>query len=125
MNDMYKRMGDLRIGAESGLWARVYGGRISYDANNAYMKNSYWAAQVGMDKRLASGWHVGGAFGYNDGSATYRYGGKVIRNCTHWQPTQPGCRKTDSMWMSLLRWENFPISSLPTISTMHRHSEIM
>ena len=76
MNDMYKRMGDLRIGAESGLWARVYGGRISYDANNGYMKNSYWAAQVGIDKRLASGWHVGGAFGYNDGSATYRYGGK-------------------------------------------------
>ena len=76
MNDMYKRMGDLRIGAESGLWARAYGGRISYDANNAYMKNSYWAAQVGIDKRLASGWHVGGAFGYNDGSATYRYGGK-------------------------------------------------
>ena len=76
MNDMYKRMGDLRIGAENGLWARVYGGRISYDANNAYMKNSYWAAQVGIDKRLASGWHVGGAFGYNDGSATYRYGGK-------------------------------------------------
>lgn len=76
MNDMYKRMGDLRTGAESGLWARVYGGRISYDANNAYMKNSYWAAQVGIDKRLASGWHVGGAFGYNDGSATYRYGGK-------------------------------------------------
>ena len=76
MNDMYKRMGDLRIGAESGLWARVYGGRISYDAHNVYMKNSYWAAQVGMDKRLASGWHVGGAFGYNDGSATYRYGGK-------------------------------------------------
>ena len=76
MNDMYKRMGDLRIGAESGLWARVYGGRISYDAHNAYMKDSYWAAQVGMDKRLASGWHVGGAFGYTDGSATYRYGGK-------------------------------------------------
>mgnify|MGYP003186331242 CR=1 FL=1 len=76
MNDMYKRMGDLRIGTESGLWARAYGGRISYDANNAYMKNSYWAAQVGIDKRLASGWHVGGAFGYNDGSATYRYGGK-------------------------------------------------
>ena len=76
MNDMYKRMGDLRIGAESGLWARAYGGRISYDANNAYMKDSYWAAQVGMDKRLASGWHVGGAFGYTDGSATYRYGGK-------------------------------------------------
>ena len=76
MNDMYKRMGDLRIGAESGLWARAYGGRISYDANNAYMKNSYWATQVGIDKRLASGWHVGGAFGYNDGSATYRYGGK-------------------------------------------------
>ena len=76
MNDMYKRMGDLRIGAESGLWARAYGGRISYDANNAYMKNSYWAAQVGIDKRLASGWHVGGAFGYTDGSATYRYGGK-------------------------------------------------
>lgn len=76
MNDMYRRLGDLRIGAESGLWARVYGGRISYDAHNAYMKDSYWAAQVGMDKRLASGWHVGGAFGYNDGSATYRYGGK-------------------------------------------------
>ena len=76
MNDMYKRMGDLRIGAESGLWARAYGGRISYDANNAYMKDSYWAAQVGMDKRLASGWHVGGAFGYTDGSATYRYSGK-------------------------------------------------
>lgn len=75
MTDMTQRMGDIRMGASDGIWARTYGGKAKYDKDNAYASNSFWGAQVGADHTLASGWHIGAAFDYNDGDASYRYGG--------------------------------------------------
>lgn len=75
MTDMMQRMGDIRMGASDGIWARTYGGKAKYDKDHAYTSNSFWGAQVGADHALASGWHMGAAFDYNDGDASYRYGG--------------------------------------------------
>ena len=75
MTDMMQRMGDIRMGASDGIWARTYGGKAKYDKDHAYTSNSFWGAQVGADHALASGWHIGAAFDYNDGDASYRYGG--------------------------------------------------
>lgn len=75
MTDMMQRMGDIRMGASDGIWARTYGGKAKYDKDHAYTSNSFWGAQVGADHVLASGWHIGAAFDYNDGDASYRYGG--------------------------------------------------
>lgn len=75
MTDMMQRMGDIRLGASDGIWARTYGGKAKYDKDHAYTSNSFWGAQVGADHALASGWHIGAAFDYNDGDASYRYGG--------------------------------------------------
>lgn len=74
MNDLQKRLGDLRDGDAAGLWARIYGGRISYRKSNADMKDTFHAVQIGADQRLQNGWHVGGAFAYNDGNVSGRYG---------------------------------------------------
>ena len=75
ITDMMQRMGDIRMGASDGIWARTYGGKAKYDKDHAYTSNSFWGAQVGADHALASGWHIGAAFDYNDGDASYRYGG--------------------------------------------------
>lgn len=75
MTDMMQRMGDIRMGASDGIWARTYGGKAKYDKDHADTSNSFWGAQVGADHALASGWHIGAAFDYNDGDASYRYGG--------------------------------------------------
>ena len=75
MTDMMQRMGDIRMGASDGIWARTYGGKAKYDKDHAYTSNSFWGAQIGADHALASGWHIGAAFDYNDGDASYRYGG--------------------------------------------------
>lgn len=75
MTDMMQRMGDIRMGASDGIWARTYGGKAKYDKDHAYTSNSFWGAQVGADHALAFGWHIGAAFDYNDGDASYRYGG--------------------------------------------------
>lgn len=75
MIDMTQRMGDIRMGAADGIWARTYGGKAKYDKDNAYASNSFWGAQVGADHTLASGWHIGAAFDYNDGDASYKFGG--------------------------------------------------
>lgn len=76
MTDMNQRLGDLRLGASSGMWARTYGGKVKYDKDKTNLSDSFWGAQVGADHKLASGWHIGGAFDYNDGNAKYDFGGK-------------------------------------------------
>ena len=40
------------------------------------LSDSFWGTQVGADHKLGSGWHIGGAFDYNDGNAKYDFGGK-------------------------------------------------
>lgn len=73
MNDLTKRMGELRLSPEkTGSWARVYGSELNYGAQNVRSKQN--SVQVGTDFDLGNGWKVGGAFSYTDGTATYSAG---------------------------------------------------
>ena len=71
MNDLTKRMGELRTSPEGiGTWARLYGSEQEYGALQA--KNT--SIQVGSDVDVGMGWKVGAAFSYTDGNATYADG---------------------------------------------------
>lgn len=74
INNLSKRLGDLQTGTESGIWARIYGGEAEYNKNSLSVTNKYKAVQVGADKKLENGWHVGGAVGYNRGEGDYANG---------------------------------------------------
>lgn len=76
VSDMTTRMGDLHYGADDGIWARTFGGKIKYDKGTSSFSNSFWGAQVGADKFFKNGWHFGGAFDYSKGSAKYEMGGE-------------------------------------------------
>ena len=76
LTDMNQRLGDIRSGTASGIWARTYGGKAKINKGGANVKDNYWGAQVGADKKTANGWHIGGAFGYSTGKAKYAYGGE-------------------------------------------------
>lgn len=66
MNDLTKRMGELRDSPEGvGSWVRLYGSEQEYNALIA--KNT--TVQVGADVDVGHGWKVGGAFSYTDGDA--------------------------------------------------------
>ena len=73
MNDLSKRMGELRDSPEGvGAWARVYGSEQEYGSQNVTSKNT--SVQVGADFDVGAGWKVGAAFTYTDGSADYLQG---------------------------------------------------
>lgn len=76
LTDMNQRLGDIRSGTEGGIWARTYRGKARIDKGGANVKDNYWGAQVGADKKTGNGWHIGGAFGYSTGKAKYSYGGE-------------------------------------------------
>ena len=66
MNDLTKRMGELRDSSEGvGSWVRLYGSEQEYGTLTS--KNT--SVQVGMDVDVGAGWKVGAAFSYTDGSA--------------------------------------------------------
>ena len=76
-NDMQKRIGDIRLaGEESGLWAKYYGGKTSYDANNTKYQTSFNAYQLGYDKNINENLILGTSISYNKGSNTYELGGR-------------------------------------------------
>lgn len=73
MNDLTKRMGELRTSPASvGTWARLYGSEQEYGKQSVTAKNT--SIQVGADYDVGAGWKVGAAFTYTDGSATYELG---------------------------------------------------
>lgn len=61
---------------EDGIFAKALGGKTSSDVSGLKDSNSYWGAQIGYDKALANGWHIGVAFDYRDGDSDYLLGGK-------------------------------------------------
>lgn len=66
MNDLTKRMGELRTSPEGiGGWARVYGSEQSH--NGIDMKSA--SVQVGADADVGMGWKAGAAFSYTNGSS--------------------------------------------------------
>ena len=75
-SDMLQRMGDVRLAnEESGLWARYYGGKNSFDAKNTKYSTSFNAYQLGYDKQLDNNKLFGAAVSYNNGKNTYEMGG--------------------------------------------------
>ncbi len=73
MNDLTKRMGELRDSPEGiGSWVRFYGSEQEYGRQN--MTNKSTSVQLGSDYDIGSGWKVGGAFTYTDGTAKYDNG---------------------------------------------------
>ena len=73
MNDLTKRMGELRTSPEGvGAWARLYGSEQEYGSQNVTSKNT--SVQVGADFDVGYGWKVGAAFTYTDGSSDYDAG---------------------------------------------------
>lgn len=94
MNDVDKRLGDLRTyEGTSGGWARVYGGKMKY--GDRHLMNRSTTLQVGADTWIARSGYLGVAASYTDGSghldngktddATYTlgvYGGWQYENGT-------------------------------------------
>ena len=75
-SDMLQRIGDVRLAnEESGLWARYYGGKNSFDAKNTKYSTSFNAYQLGYDKQLDNNKLFGVAVSYNKGKNTYEMGG--------------------------------------------------
>ena len=73
MNDLTKRMGELRDSPEGiGSWVRFYGSEQEYGRQNMTSKST--SVQLGSDYDIGSGWKVGGAFTYTDGTAKYANG---------------------------------------------------
>ena len=72
MNDLTKRMGELRDNPGAiGGWVRLYGSEMEYGNQNVTAKNT--SVQVGSDYQIGD-WKVGGAFTYTDGNAKYDLG---------------------------------------------------
>lgn len=70
---LQKRMGELRDSEGTiGAWARIYGSEQEYGAQSVTAKNT--TVQVGADYDIDSGFKLGGAFSYTDGSSTFDMG---------------------------------------------------
>lgn len=73
LDDLTLRLGEVRQDpGKVGSWVRVNGSELEYGKQNLTAKNS--AIQVGSDVDVGSGWKVGAALRYSDGSATYAKG---------------------------------------------------
>ena len=73
MNDLTKRMGELRTSPEGiGSWVRLYGSEQEYGRQDVTTKST--SVQVGSDYDVGYGWKIGGAFTYTDGSSDYANG---------------------------------------------------
>lgn len=73
MNDLTKRMGELRDSSgQTGAWARVYGSELEYGTQNVLQKNN--SVQVGADHEVVPGFRLGAAFSYTDSSSEYAAG---------------------------------------------------
>ena len=72
MNDLTKRMGDLRDNPGAiGGWVRLYGSEMEYGSQNVTSKNA--SVQVGSDYQIGD-WKLGAAFSYTDGNSKYDLG---------------------------------------------------
>lgn len=79
MNDLAKRMGELRDNpGATGAWVRLYGSEMEYGRQNVTAKNT--SVQVGADRQVGD-WKIGGAFSYTDGQASYDLGEADNKSC--------------------------------------------
>ena len=65
----------LQQGELTGIWARVGGGKYSYDAKGIDTDTTYTRIQGGYDAKTGSGWTVGGQVSYLRGNDDYVFNG--------------------------------------------------
>lgn len=76
INDVSKRMGDLRSMPQSdGMWARAVAGQSEYKS----IHNTYQTLQIGGDKRIGN-FYVGGTASYTDGDGKLDNGSTDDKN---------------------------------------------
>ncbi|EEO27971.1 autotransporter outer membrane beta-barrel domain-containing protein [Oxalobacter paraformigenes] len=76
MNDVSKRMGDLRTMPQaSGIWARAIAGQSEYKS----IHNTYQTLQVGADRRIGD-FYIGGTVNYTDGDGKLNNGSTDDKN---------------------------------------------
>lgn len=76
-NHLQKRLGELRDGSESGVWARVYNGSAQNDSYDN-IKTDYKGVQGGYDRAFTENGgtgRIGGAFSYADSDVDLARGG--------------------------------------------------
>ena len=80
-NDLMKRMGDLRMNpGETGVWAKYYGGKNTFDSQNTDISVRYNAAQVGFDREVGKNWKMGIALSHNTGDASIGNGDADLKS---------------------------------------------
>lgn len=78
MNDVSKRMGDLRsMPSAAGAWARYYGGEMKY--GDMDMESRYNTLQIGADQRFGN-FYLGLSASYSDGNGTLANGSTDDKN---------------------------------------------
>lgn len=65
----------LQQGEPTGIWARIGGGKYSYDAKGIDTDTTYTRIQGGYDAKTGSGWTVGGQVSYLRGNDDYVFNG--------------------------------------------------
>ena len=65
----------LQQGEPTGIWARVGGGKYSFNAKGIDIDTTYTRIQGGYDAKTSSGWTVGGQVSYLRGNDDYVFNG--------------------------------------------------
>ena len=65
----------LQQGEPTGIWARVGGGKYSFNTNGIDTDTTYTRIQGGYDAKTSSGWTVGGQVSYLRGNDDYVFNG--------------------------------------------------
>ena len=72
---MYRPRFVLQQGEPTGIWARVGGGKYSFNAKGIDTDTTYTRIQGGYDAKTSSGWTVGGQVSYLRGNDDYVFNG--------------------------------------------------
>ena len=75
LTDNMYRSRVLQQGEPTGIWARVGGGKYSFDGNGIDTDTTYTRIQGGYDAKTGSGWNVGGQVSYLRGNDDYVFNG--------------------------------------------------
>ena len=75
LTDNMYRTHILQQGEPTGIWARVGGGKYSFNTNGIYTDTTYTRIQGGYDAKTGSGWTIGGQVSYLRGNDDYVFNG--------------------------------------------------
>lgn len=70
IDTLQQRLGEVKLGAENGIWVRTFGGESAGDT----FKNKYHTYQIGYDITTDDSWILGLAYEYMKGNVSYDSG---------------------------------------------------